>query len=158
MKNTDSDSMQITFPGGMAVESRYRGFVVRTDQPAAAGGRGDAPSPFDLFLSSLGTCAGYYALRFCQQRGLATDGLALELDFERAADGKAVALVSIALQPPEGFPRKYVSAIVRAVDQCTVRRHLAAPPRFATVVGIPEASPPVPRVLEPAVMEAAMLP
>ena len=150
--------MQITFPGGMVVESRYRGFVVRTDQPTAAGGQGGAPSPFDLFLSSLGTCAGFYALRFCQQRGIATDGLAFKLDFERAADGKSVALVLATLQLPEGFPRKYVSAIVRAVDQCAVRRHLAVPPRFAIVARPHEAGPTVPPALKAAATEPALQP
>jgi putative redox protein len=33
---------------------------------------GSAPSPFDLFMLSIGTCAGYYVLTFLQQRGLST--------------------------------------------------------------------------------------
>ena len=34
------EPMTVRFPGGLAVESSYRGFNVRTDQPARAGGAG----------------------------------------------------------------------------------------------------------------------
>ena len=65
--------MEMTFPGGLAVDAQYEGFTVPTDQPVHAGGGGTAPAPFDLFLASIGTCAGLFALRFCQQRGISAD-------------------------------------------------------------------------------------
>ena len=34
---------------------------------------------------------------------------------------------------PQAFPEKYHDALLRAVDQCAVRRHLAKPPRFETI-------------------------
>jgi putative redox protein len=123
-------AMEISFPGGLGVDAHYKGFRVRTDQPHGEGGSGAAPSPFDLFLASLGSCAGYYALRFCQERALPTGGLGLTLYFDRGPDGKAVQGVRLALRLPAGFPEKYRPAILRAIDQCTVKRHLAAPPRF----------------------------
>ena len=51
-------TMEISFPGGLRVATRYKGHTVTTDQPASAGGGGSAPAPFDVFLSSLGACAG----------------------------------------------------------------------------------------------------
>jgi len=50
--------MEITFPGGKKVNSTYKGFTVETDQPKDEGGDGSAPEPYDLFLSSIGTCTG----------------------------------------------------------------------------------------------------
>jgi ribosomal protein S12 methylthiotransferase accessory factor len=123
-------AMEITFPGGLGVDAHYKGFRIRTDQPVGEGGSAAAPSPFDLFLASLGSCAGYYALRFCQQRGLPTSGLALTLYFDRGTDGKSVAGVRLSVRLPLGFPEKYRAAIVRSIDQCAVKRHLAAPPTF----------------------------
>ena len=46
-------SMEIRFPGGVAVSAQYKGFIIATDQPEANGGTNSAPSPFDLFLASL---------------------------------------------------------------------------------------------------------
>ena len=71
--------MEITFPGSVQVNAQFNGFKIATDQPEKNGGQNSAPSPFDFFLASLGTCAGFFALRFCQQRELSTDGLRLQL-------------------------------------------------------------------------------
>ncbi len=126
-------SMKITFPGGVAVHAAFKGFTVTTDQGVDHGGGGTAPEPFDLFLASLGTCAGLFALRFCQQRDIPTQGLGLNLTTEKDAEGKRLALVRLEIELPDGFPEKYRDALVRATDQCTVKRHIVTPPRFEVV-------------------------
>lgn len=126
----DAVSMEIRFPGGLEVEALAGGFSILTDQPVSDGGAGAAPSPFDLFLASIGTCAGIYALRFCQQRNLETEGLSLELTAEKGDDGRRVARVRIEIRLPPAFPAKYRNAILRAVDQCKVKRHILEPPQF----------------------------
>ena len=126
--------MEITFPGGLSVDATYRGHTVHTDQPVSHGGGGTGPAPFDLFLASIGTCAGIYALQFCQQRDLPTDGLRVTLEPERG-EGR-IARLRLAVELPQGFPEKYRDAILRAVDQCAVKRHIFEPPEFE-VVAIP---------------------
>jgi putative redox protein len=122
--------MNIRFPGGLAVEADLDGHRVQTDQPESAGGAGSAPSPFDLFLASIGTCAGYYALRFCQARGLPAGDLTLKLKAEKDPALKRVTHVIIELELPPDFPPRYREAIVRATDQCTVKKHLLDPPEI----------------------------
>ena len=136
-------NMKITFPGGLAVNAAFKGFTVRTDQRTEHGGGGTAPEPFDLFLASLGTCAGLYALRFCEQRGIDTRGLGLTLTTETDREGKRLALVRLEIELPPGFPEKYREAIIRSVDQCSVKRQILEPPRFevATVIGVTQPEP-----------------
>ena len=122
--------IEVSFPGGLAVEGRIDGFVVPTDQPRSSGGGGAAPSPFDLFLVSIAACAGYYALRFCQERGLSTRGLHAGMETERDEAHGKVAKIRIAIDLPEGFPERYRAALLRSVNQCTVKRHLEEPPTF----------------------------
>ena len=122
--------MDIRFPGGVAVEAVFDGFCVRTDQPLEDGGGGAAPSPYALYLSSLGTCAGFYALRFCQERKLSTEGLGLHVRVERDEELRLPSRVAIVIQLPDGFPEKYRKAIVRATDHCTVKRSIQSPPHF----------------------------
>jgi putative redox protein len=122
--------MDVSFPGGLAVEARHHGFVIRTDQPPDVGGGGSAPSPFDLFLASLGTCAGLYALRFCQERRIPTEGLGVTLATVRDPERKRLSTVRIELRLPDGFPEKYRTAILRAVDQCAVKKHVVDAPAF----------------------------
>ena len=122
-------NIAVSFPGGVAVNAKVGGHVVRTDQPAPHGG-GTTASPFDLFLASIATCMGFYALRFCQEREIATEGLGLSLETVRDEAKKRVATIRVALTLPSGFPEKYGDAIRRAVDQCAVKKHMVEPPAF----------------------------
>jgi len=131
-------SMKITFPGGVAVDAEYKGQIIHTDQPREYGGGGAAPAPFDLFLASIGTCAGFYALRFCQERSLPTDGLGLTMSHELDPQTRKIGAIRLDLQLPAGFPEKYRAAILRAVDQCTVKRHIIEAPRFELVAAMAE--------------------
>jgi len=127
--------LEVTFPGGVGVDTIVGGHAIHTDQPIAGGGAGSGPSPFDLFLAALATCAGFYALRFCQERQIATEGLRVTLTPERdAANPKRLATIRLAIATPRGFPEKYRDAIVRAVDQCAVKRAIVEPPAFAVTV------------------------
>lgn len=122
--------MMIDFPGGARVDAHFGSFSVKTDQPLTAGGDGSAPTPFSLFLASIGTCAGIYVLGFCRQRGLPVDGIRL---IQRVHTNRMTGMVeSIDLEirvPPE-FPQKYTEALVRSAAQCAVKKHLEKPPRF----------------------------
>ncbi len=125
--------MEITFPGGVQVNARFKGFEIVSDQPEQNGGQNSAPSPFDFFLASLGTCAGFFALRFCQQRQLPTTGMRLQLTSERNPETKRLDRVEIILHLPENFPEKYRNAIIRATDQCAVKKALLDPPEIELV-------------------------
>ena len=132
MSATRSDRlvMEIGFPGGLAVSASFRGHRILTDQPQEAGGGGAAPPPFDLFLASIGTCVGFYALRFCQSRDIATDDLAVTLEPVRDPETRRVGRILIELRLPDAFPQRYRRAILKAVDQCAVKRHILEPPEF----------------------------
>lgn len=125
--------MKITFPGGVAVDAHFKGFTVHTDQTVENGGRDSGPQPFDLFLASLGTCAGFYAVRFCQQRAIDTTGLGVTLITSRQPGASLLSSIRLEIQLPVGFPEKYRDAIVRAADQCSVKRHILEPPALEVV-------------------------
>lgn len=122
--------MEVYFPGNKKVHARHKGFVVETDQPAAAGGDNTAPSPFDLFLVSIGTCAGFFVVSFLQERGLPTEGAGVVMSYDYDKEAHLVTGVTLEIKLPEGFPDKYRAAIIRTVEQCTVKRHLDHPPAF----------------------------
>lgn len=126
--------MIIDFPGGAKVDAHFDGFTVSTDQPKAGGGQDSAPTPFQLFLASLGTCAGIYVLNFLRQRRLPTEGLKLIERVERDPETGLVAQVEIEIQIPPGIPTQYHEALVRTANLCTVKKHLEHPPRFKVQV------------------------
>ena len=126
-------NIAVSFPGGVAVEADVKGHTVRTDQPAPLGAD-SAPAPFDLFLASMATCMGFYALRFCQERGIATEGLGLSLETVRDEAKRRLSAIKVSLTLPPGFPEKYAEPIRRAVDQCAVKKHMVEPPAFELTV------------------------
>lgn len=126
-----SERLDVLFPGGKRVDIRIREFEIGTDQSVKAGGAASAPEPFDLFLASLAACGGIYALNFCQSRNLPTEGLALSMDWERDTGKPLEAKVRYRLKLPAGFPDKYRSSIVKAMELCAVKKHIQTPPEFA---------------------------
>ena len=132
--------MKITFPGGEKVNAEINGRIIATDQPVSGGGDGSAPTPYDYFLASLGTCAGIYVLSFCRQRQIDTEGLALTQHMEFATDenGKGrLARISMEINLPPGFPEKYRNAIVKAAGLCSVKKVIMDPPEFVITARIP---------------------
>ncbi len=129
--------MIIDFPGGSRVDAHFGQFTVATDQPPAA----SAPTPFAVFLSSIGTCAGIYVLGFCQQRGLATDGIRIVQRIHSSFTGM-VEKIDLEIQVPESFPEKYRDSLIRSAELCAVKKHLENPPKFdvSTKVVKPELS------------------
>lgn len=134
--------MVIDFPGGARVDAHFAGFTVPTDQPPRGGGEGSAPTPLLTFFSTIGTCAGIYVLGFCRQRGIPTDGIRLVQTMQSNPATGMVTDVQVTIELPEGFPAKYADAVVRAADQCAVKKHFEHPPtiRVSSVVAAGAAS------------------
>ena len=118
--------MVIDFPGGSRVDAHFGPFNVATDQPPVA----SAPAPFELFLASIGTCAGIYVLGFCQQRGLPTEGIRIVERVHRNPLTHMVGKIDLEIQVPAGFPEKYHASLVRSAELCAVKKHLETPPTF----------------------------
>ena len=115
--------MIIDFPGGSRVDAHFGSITVPTDQPPES----SAASPFELFLASIGTCAGIYVLGFCKRRNLSTEGLRIVERIHKGAD-KLVERIELEIQLPPGFPEEYRDAVIRSAEQCTVKKHLERPP------------------------------
>jgi ribosomal protein S12 methylthiotransferase accessory factor len=122
--------MIIDFPGGARVDAHFGDFTVATDQPLSGGGENSAPSPFQMFLSSIGTCAGIYVLGFCRQRGLPTEGIRI---IERIHSNRMTGMVDkidLEIQVPASFPEKYRPSLIKSAELCAVKKHIENPPVF----------------------------
>jgi len=122
--------IKVTFPGGLRVDAEYKGRLIQTDQPVYQGGEGTAPAPFDLFLASIATCSGIYVLFFCQKRGIPVENASVVMKTERNPESKMIEKISINVNLPPEFPEKYKSAVLKAVDTCSVKAHIMSPPEF----------------------------
>lgn len=124
----------VDFPGGARVDAHFGPFTIHTDQPPQS----SAPTPFATFLASIGACAGIYVLGFCRQRGLPTEGVRLIQHVETDPLTHMVGRIELEIQLPPDFPEKYKAAVVRAAEQCAVKKHFEQPPRIEVSTTIAE--------------------
>lgn len=127
----------IDFPGGSRVDAHFGKFTVPTDQVPAE----TAPTPFDLFLSSIATCAGIYVLGFCQQRGLPTEGIQIIQRTHSNPLTGMIDVIDLDILVPPTFPEKYRDSLIRSAELCKVKKHLEKPPTFNVTARVAEAHP-----------------
>lgn len=129
--------ISVRYAGGRSVEAKVKDYTVVADQPATQGGEGSAPSPFDLFLASIATCAGFYVYDFCIHRDIPVDDLGLVMHTDRNQETRMLTSIEIEVMLPVDFPKKYETAVLRAVDLCAVKKHLVDPPVIRTYATYP---------------------
>ncbi len=131
----------IDFHGDARVDAHFNGFTVKTDQPVAGGGANSAPTPFDYFLASLGTCAGFYVAGFCRSRGIPTDNIRIVQKHEFDPTTHLATQVTFDIQLPPDFPERYKAAVIRAAEMCKVKKTLENPPAFTITTSVAALTP-----------------
>ncbi len=119
----------VSLPGGRRVDAEVGRHIIHTDQPISNGGEDAAPAPFDVFLASMGACAGIFVQGFCAKRGIPYEGIRIIERPEYGAEG-VLQGVNFDIQTPPTFPEKYREPLVRVVEQCSVKRAIQAQPTF----------------------------
>ena len=128
--------MEITFDGGKVITAHINGHIIRTDQPVDNGGGNSAPAPFELFLASIGTCAGIYVKSFCDKRQIPTDGIKIVQTMESDEEKKLTSVFKLDIQLPAGFPEKYREAVINAAELCLVKKTINNKPEFKVTSSI----------------------
>lgn len=123
--------LEVFFEDKLKVNAKIGDQIVRTDQPVRGGGDGSAPAPFDLFLASIGTCAGIYVKAFCMQRGIPTDNIKIIQKHNWNPATRLIDKIDMQIVLPDDFPEKYKTAVIKSADQCAVKKHLMNPPQFS---------------------------
>jgi ribosomal protein S12 methylthiotransferase accessory factor len=125
--------MEVTFDGDKVITAHLNGQIIRTDQPLENGGGNSAPAPFDLFLASIGTCAGIYVKSFCDRRQISTEGMKIIQTMEFDNEKKTPSLFKLDIQLPSGFPEKYKEAVINAAELCLVKKTINNLPEFQVI-------------------------
>jgi putative redox protein len=128
--------MEVTFDGGKVITAHLNGHIIRTDQPVKSGGGNTAPAPFELFLASIGTCAGIYVKSFCDQRDIYSENIKIIQSVEFDKETKLPANIKLDIQLPTDFPEKYKAAVINVAELCMVKKTINNPPKFEVVTSI----------------------
>lgn len=126
--------MEIEFPGNRKISARFREFLVMTDQLVKYGGDNSAPQPFELFLASMGTCAGHYINVFCLERSIPTDQIKIIQEVEPGSQKGLLGKIKMEIQVGPDFPEKYKNSLIHASNLCAVKKNIENPPEFEIMV------------------------
>lgn len=129
-------NIEITLDGGKVVTAHINGKTIQTDQSVRNGGGGTAPEPCELFLASIGTCAGIYVKSFCDQRGIAAEGIRIIQSVEFDPDKRVPSRFRLNIELPADFPEKYRAAVINAAELCLVKKTINNSPQFEVTASI----------------------
>ncbi|MGB5450988.1 MAG: OsmC family protein [Sedimenticolaceae bacterium] len=122
--------LKVKLEGGKRVSTQIGDHQIMTDQPAKHGGGNSAPAPYDLFVASIGTCAGFYVQSYCQSKGIDSTGIDITLTLKRDPETKKISGFVTTIHVPEGLPKKLHSALKRVAEQCAVTKTIMDNPEF----------------------------
>ena len=122
--------MEITFDGKKVITAHTSSHIIKTDQPLDNGGNNSAPAPFELFLASIGTCAGIYVKSFCDNRNIPTDDIRIIQSHEWEKVTGLPANIKLDIRLPAGFPEKYKASLIHVAGLCKVKKSMLKPPKF----------------------------
>ena len=128
----------VVFPENKKVDVTFGQFTIQTDQSKKNGGEETAPEPFDIFIASLGACAGIYAKSFCDTRDIPTDHMHLTIDVRFKKGQSYLDQINITLHVGRQFPEKYEKPIIKTMNGCAVKNQLHPDIKTVTKVMYPD--------------------
>lgn len=116
--------MLVSHMGGMRFQAETNGHVVITgeNEDDTDGPRGMWPG--ELFVAALGMCIGGYVVGFCNNHGLAYEGITVELARVHAQSPSRITNVEVRIRLPELPSEREQKAIIRAADLCYVTQSI----------------------------------
>ncbi len=120
--------------GGVKFAAETRGHRIICDQPEDNNGTDEGMTPPELLLSSLATCAAYYAAQYLRTRGLPGAGLQVKVTAEKAAQPARLGSFHVQVQVPALEDQKHKDGLLRAVHACLIHNTLLNAPAIAVHV------------------------
>jgi len=124
------ETIRVRHIAGEQFEVSTRQHQFRIDQPIRDGGEDSAPTPVELFVSSLAACVAVYARRFLVRHELPTEGLSVEADHWMSTRPVRVEKIALRLHFPDGVPEDKLPALLAVASHCTVHNTLQYLPKI----------------------------
>jgi putative redox protein len=114
----------VTHAGGAKFAAQIRRHRVMVDQTARGGGEDTAPTPLELLGAALGTCIALYVEQFCTSRGIAHEGMRVEVESHSAANPHRIGTFVVRVVMPTELPERTMNLLERVARSCPVHHTL----------------------------------
>jgi putative redox protein len=122
--------LEVDLAQGFRFKAVCRNHEVITDQSEKEGGTDQAMTPAELFIASLGTCIGVYAVRFCRRHNLPTEGLKVSMDWTVVKDPVRIGSVKAEIHYPHDIPDAERQGLLRMAEACFVHESIVHKPEI----------------------------
>ena len=127
--------VNISYKSNLQFQATARGHVIVSDQPHSNGGEDTGMTPPELFLAALGSCVGFYAVKYCQARGLDATGLNIEVSAQKTTTPPVrLDEIEIHLSLPISLSDRHQKGLEGAVNACLIHTTLTHPPKIITQI------------------------
>lgn len=114
-----------SYKGKMLFESQIGRHKLTIDVPPSMGGRERGPLPPELFVASLGSCIGAFVAQYCENHGIDTEGMTVDMTYEKADDPTRLVNLKATVNLPRGDCAKRIEAIRRVAEHCPVHETIS---------------------------------
>lgn len=121
--------LKVSLEGNKKVSTHIGDHLIMTDQPEKHGGTNSAPAPYDLFLASIATCAGFYIQSYCENKNIDSSGIEITLNVTRD-EQKSINGFITTIHVPESIPAKLHPVLKKVAAQCAVKKTIMNNPEF----------------------------
>ena len=132
--------LTVSLNGGKCVSAQVGNHIIKTDQPTRHGGEDSAPAPFELFMASIGCCAGFFVQEYCASKGVSTEGISISLKTQKNEHGEISGFITC-INIPNNLPNKYHSILKNVAKQCTVKKAIMNGPEFVIETAVAAIQP-----------------
>jgi len=108
------------YKGDMLFESRMGRHSLLIDVPPVMGGHDRGPTPPEVFIASLGSCVGAFVVNYCNQAGVDTREMTVDVSFDKAEDPARLTNVKVTVKLPHGACGRRKEALRRVAEHCPV--------------------------------------
>ncbi|MBW4666605.1 MAG: OsmC family protein [Cyanomargarita calcarea GSE-NOS-MK-12-04C] len=131
--------VKINYEGKLQFKATARNHLIIGDQPEENGGEDKGMTPTEWFLASLGSCIGFYAVKYLQSRTLDSTGLCITVNADKSI--KPVAHLDnfqVDVSLPNSLDMKHKLGLQQAIEACLIHQTLTQSPQITTrIITIP---------------------
>jgi uncharacterized OsmC-like protein len=133
--------VDVIYQGQVKFEASSRGHKILTDQPLDNGGQDEGMTPPEWFLASLGSCIGFYAVKYLEARHLETTGLSISVTAQKTTSAPIyLDPIEIQIHVPIPLEQRHQQGLIKAADACLIHNTLTQHPTVVTHLRLPTSS------------------
>ena len=120
--------------GDVQFEIKARQHTIACDQPENLGGYDEGMTPPELFLSSLGSCAAFYAVAYLKKKGITATGTRVDVTADKVPNPARIDNFKIAVSVPVELTPEQREGVDQAVHHCLIHNTLLHPPSISFTI------------------------